>query len=119
MKRVLDISLSSILLILMLLGTAGVSVEKCSCSGKLTLRMLSDAGCCPTEGNCMVVKTLALADYIPTTVDAVDIPAQPVLFQIIPDIVLLQSPALESSCYCGGFTDSSGPVGTTIEILRN
>ena len=117
MKRILNISFSSILLILMLLGTAGVSVEKCSCSGKLKLRMLADAGCCPTEGNCMVVKTLALADYIPTTADAVDAPAQPILFQIIPNIVLLQLPVLESSWHGGGFTDSSGPVGNTIEVL--
>lgn len=102
----------------MLLGTAGVSVEKCSCSGKLKLRMLADAGCCPTEGNCMVVRTLSLAEYIPTTADAFDTPAQPVLFQIVPDIVLLQSPMLESSWHSDGSTDQSGPVGTTIKVLR-
>ncbi|MBO7101866.1 MAG: hypothetical protein J6V98_07610 [Bacteroidales bacterium] len=69
MKRSTNIFLSAIMLMMILLGTSGVSVEKCSCTGKISLALPTDGDCCPDEGGCMTVKYMQLSDYMPTTID--------------------------------------------------
>ena len=118
MKRSLNIVLSLTMLILIMMGTSGVSVEKCSCSGKTTVKMLPKDNCCPSEGHCMIVKTMSLSDYLPVVEAAIDAPAQPVLFQIVPDIVLSWTASPEGWTHHTDYTGSSGPVGTTIAVLR-
>ena len=118
MKRILSIAFSSILLTLLLLGTAGVSVEKCKCSGKVSILVVPVADCCPSEGNCMVVKTMSLTDYIPVSSTTVDLPDQPVLFSIIPDIVLVQDFRSTLQPCSAVSTSPPGRAATTVEVLR-
>lgn len=84
MKRVTNIIMSSIVLTLMLLGTAGVSVERCSCTGKISLALPTEGGCCPDEGGCMTLKSMQLSDYMPTTMASLDMPVQLMLFSVEP-----------------------------------
>ena len=69
------------MLTMILLGTAGVSVEKCSCTGKISLALPTENNCCPEEGDCMTLKSMQLSDYVPTITASLDMPEQPVLFQ--------------------------------------
>lgn len=86
----------------MLLGTTGVSVEKCSCTGKVSLVLVTDNSCCPDESNCMTVKFMQLSDYVPTMASVLDIPLQPMLFPVFPPVELTPSTItewqLESHC---------------------
>ena len=61
MRKVANIIISATVLILLVFGTGGLSLMKCSCSGKVTFVTPSD-GCCPSEGNCMTVKIWKVSD---------------------------------------------------------
>lgn len=91
MKRVANILLFSITLTLMLFGVMGVSVEKCSCTGKISLTMHAERSCCPDEDDCMTVRTMQLSDYLPTTTASLDLPHQPVLFALFPRLAPVQT----------------------------
>ena len=86
MKRVANIVFSTIVLTMMLLGTAGVSVEKCSCTGRISLVLPTEGDCCPDEGGCMTLKSMQLSDYVPTATASLDLPVQPVLFPVFPPV---------------------------------
>lgn len=84
MKRATNILVSAMMLTMILLGATGVSVEKCSCTGKISLVLPTETDCCPDEGDCMTVKSMQLSDYMPTMAASLDLPVQPVLFPVIP-----------------------------------
>lgn len=119
MKRATNIFLSFILLTVMLLGTSGVSVEKCSCTGKISLALPTDNGCCPGEGGCMTVKSMQLSDYVPTMATSIDMPVQPMLFPVFPPEV----PAFLSghSALCPYIHCTEAPPGDlaqTVTVMR-
>ena len=87
------------MLTMILLGTAGVSVEKCSCTGKISLALPTENNCCPEEGDCMTLKSMQLSDYVPTITASLDMPEQPVLFPVIPPII----PTSEAATGANGF----------------
>ena len=91
MKRVANILLSSIALILIFFSVTGISVEKCSCTGKVSLTMHADRSCCPDENDCMTVRTMQLSDYMPTATASLDLPHQPVLFTMFTHLAPVQS----------------------------
>ena len=66
MKRIANIFVSFTVLILLLFGTGGVSLMKCSCSGKVSIVLPTDGRCCPQEGSCMAVKVWKVSDAAPT-----------------------------------------------------
>lgn len=72
MKRLANISIAFTTLILLVLGSGGISVERCACSGKTQFLTLSDFNCCPTEGTCMTVTSAHLSDS--SLPDQVDMP---------------------------------------------
>lgn len=86
MKRVTNILFSSILLVLIFFGTLGVGVEKCSCTGRISLTTQTSEGCCDGESSCMVVKAMHLSDYMPTSAMDVSMPLPPLLFPVFPTI---------------------------------
>ena len=86
MKRATNTLFSVIMLTMILLGTSGVSLEKCSCTGKISLVLPTGDDCCPDEGDCMTLKSMQLSDYIPTMTAGLDIPVLPVLFTRFSDI---------------------------------
>lgn len=103
---------------MILLGTSGVSVEKCSCTGKISLALPTGDDCCPGEGNCMTIKSMQLSDYMPTMTASVDLPVLPVLFSVFPPVV----PTFYSD-YSGYSHNSSaqappGGLAQTIDVLR-
>lgn len=63
-------------MILTLMGTDGVSLERCSCTGRISLVIPVDGECCPGEGGCMTISTMDLSDYVPTHSAHVDAPVQ-------------------------------------------
>lgn len=72
------------MLTMILLGTSGVAIEKCSCTGKVSIALPMDDGCCPEESDCMTVKSMQLSDYMPTMTANLDMPMMPVLFALFP-----------------------------------
>ena len=66
MKRIANIVVSFTVLILLLFGTGGLSLMKCSCSGKVSLVLPTDGSCCPQEGGCMAVRVWKVSDAAPT-----------------------------------------------------
>ena len=101
---------------MMLLASAGIRVEKCSCTGRLSLTMVGH-GCCPDEEDCGVSLSMHLSDYMPVEAGHVDMPAQPLLFSIFP----LSVPCLR---FATAWTPAVGnnpppvPAATTVAILR-
>lgn len=106
------------MLTMILLGTAGVSVEKCSCTGKISLALPTENNCCPEEGDCMTLKSMQLSDYVPTITASLDMPEQPVLFPVIPPIIPTSEAAtgrqLESHCAQA----PPGELAHTVSVLR-
>ena len=118
MKRATNIFLSAIMLTLMLLGVSGVSMEKCSCTGRIALTIPVDMGCCPGENGCMTVKTIQLSDYVPSVTAHVDVPLQPFLFPLFTSYSFdSQTPAIR---HMGSPSAAAPPGGkaSTVTVLR-
>ena len=118
MKRAVNIFLSTVMLILMLFGASGVSVEKCSCTGRIMLTIPTDAGCCPGENGCMTLKTIHLSDYVPSVTAHVDMPLQPFLFPLFTSYNIESlTPAIR---HLGSPCAAAPPGGkaSTVTVLR-
>lgn len=79
MEQMLRKALSIIVPLLILLGTAGMSVERCSCTGRVSVVFPSADDCCPTGSSCKTTVTMQLSDYVPTAATALDPPLLPFL----------------------------------------
>lgn len=66
MKRLTNILATIIALIVFTFCGGGVSMSKCACTGRVSMVMPGDLGCCPTEGGCMTVTTLQVSASEPT-----------------------------------------------------
>ena len=117
MKNAIFILTSSIVLTLMLLGTAGVSIERCSCTGKLSLAMPAPDDCCPGEGNCMTVKTLHLSDYVPTATASIDMPSLPLLFTLFVPLTPVAASAPWQTAH-HSVDSPPGALAETVTVLR-
>lgn len=118
MKRFVNILISSIVLTLMLFSVAGLSVEKCSCTGRVMLTMHVDKDCCPGENGCMTVKSMQLSDYLPTATASLDMPVQPVLFPVFPPTVPTVYGDYGDHGYCGSALAPPGGTAQTVAVLR-
>ena len=119
MKHATNILVSAIMLTMILLGTAGVSVEKCSCTGKISLVLPTESDCCPDEGDCMTVKSMQLSDYMPTATASIDLPVQLVLFAVFPPMIPTTLCGHNTPCpykHYGQFPP--GELSHTIDVLR-
>lgn len=117
MKRATNLFFSVIMLTMILLGTSGVSLEKCSCTGKISLALPTEGDCCPDEGGCMTIKTMQLSDYMPTITASLDLPVLPVLFAVIPPV----APTVYFSPFTFYLSSSLAPPGElaqTVSVLR-
>lgn len=118
MKHKTNIFVSTIMLTLMLFGASGVSVEKCSCTGRVMLTIPADMGCCPGENGCMTVKTIHLSDYVPSMTAHVDMPLQPFMFSLFSSYNYeSQTPAIRHM----GSPNAAAPPGctaNTVTVLR-
>ena len=63
MKALSKIITSLTVLILLVFGTGGIGVAKCNCSGKTSLVLPIERGCCPTESDCMSITVAHISDY--------------------------------------------------------
>lgn len=63
MKVFSKIAITFTVLILLMFGTGGVGFAKCSCSGKISLMIPMDKGCCPMESGCMTISVAHFSDY--------------------------------------------------------
>ena len=121
MKRIANIVVSFTVLILLLFGTGGLSLMRCSCSGKVSLVLPTDKSCCPTEGNCMTVKVWKVSDAALTLQETVGgsevVAAHPVA--VLPSF-LFQDRVLNLMRWPMPLVDSRPPgrVCTSVEILR-
>lgn len=118
MRHTENILTSTIIMILLLMGTAGVSVEKCSCTGHISLTIPIHQGCCPDEGDCMTVKSMQLSDYMPTTAASLEMPIQPALFPVFPPAIL--TPALTAAWQLESHAAKAPPgtLASTVTVLR-
>ena len=67
MKMLSKIAISFTMLILIMFGTGGICVAQCSCTGKTTLMLPIERGCCPMESDCMTITVAHISDYeVPT-----------------------------------------------------
>lgn len=57
------IVISLTMLILIMFGTGGIGVAQCSCTGKTTLVLPIERGCCPMESDCMTITVAHFSDY--------------------------------------------------------
>ena len=109
MKRFANILISSIVLTLMLFSVAGLSVEKCSCTGRVVLTMHVDKDCCPGENGCMTVKSMQLSDYLPTAT---------ALFLRESTTVPTVYGDYGDHGYCGSALAPPGGTAQTVAVLR-
>ncbi len=63
MKVLSKIAISFTVLILLMFGTGGIGVAKCSCTGKTTLVLPIERGCCPMESDCMSITVAHISDF--------------------------------------------------------
>ena len=118
MRRATNIFLSAIMLTMILFNAFGVSIEKCSCTGKISLAIPVDEGCCPGEGGCMTVKSMQLSDYMPTTADKIDMPVFPVLFALFPPIITTSTSFSECLMESHCAEAPPGALANTVSVLR-
>ena len=119
MRRATNIFLSVIMLTMMLLGTTGVSVEKCSCTGKVSLVLPMENGCCPDEGGCMTLKSMQLSDYMPTMTASLDLPVMPMLFAVIPPTAPVALSGHNTLCPYNHCSETPpGGLAQTVAVLR-
>ena len=118
MRHALNTFVSAIMLTMILLGTSGVSLEKCSCTGKISLVLLTEGDCCPDEGGCMTVKSMQLSDYMPTMNASLDIPMQPVLFPVIPPTATTSTATTEWQLESHCAQAPPGELAHTVSVLR-
>ena len=118
MKHATNIFLSVIMLTMILLGTSGVSVEKCSCTGKVSLVLPTDGDCCPGEGGCMTVKSMQLSDYMPTATASLDLPVLPMLFAVIPPAAQENNGDYSGYSYYRFDVAPPGRTPQTVTVLR-
>lgn len=118
MRHSANILTSTFILILLLMGIAGVSVEKCSCTGRITLTLPIHQDCCPDESDCMTVKSMQLSDYVPTTTASLEMPVQTALFPIFPPVVM--GPTLAAEWQLESHCDQAPPgtLAHTVTVLR-
>ena len=69
MKMLSKIAISFTMLILIMFGTGGICVAQCSCTGKTTLMLPIERGCCPMESDCMTITVAHISDYEAPTFD--------------------------------------------------
>jgi hypothetical protein len=119
MKRATNIFFSVIMLTMILLGTSGVSLEKCSCTGKISLALPTDGTCCPDEGSCMTVKSMQLSDYVPTMTASLDLPVLPVLFAVIPPTAPVALSGHSTLCPYNRCSETPpGGLAQTVAVMR-
>ena len=105
------------MLTLMLMWITGVSVEKCSCTGRISLALATDRGCCSDEGSCMTLKSMQLSDYEPASSASPQVPVQPVMFTILcPALPDATATAWHPSVHLAA--TPPGPRPTTVTVLR-
>lgn len=106
------------MLTLMLMGILGVSVERCSCTGRISLTIPTDTDCCAGGNSCMTLKTLHLSDYIPAMTAHVDMPMQPCLFTLFsPSAVKPQAVAASHGWpFCA--EAPPGRLANSVTVLR-
>ena len=119
MKRLANIGFSVLLLVLTIVGTSGISVEKCSCTGRLTLTLQNGEGCCSGKSGCMETIELQLSDYMPTALAAIDVPIQPLLYPVYftnnhEAFVAIEGRLLDSRCD----KDPPGTLAHSVAVLR-
>lgn len=118
MKRTVCIFTSAMVLILMLLGISGVSVERCSCSGRVSLAFSWNGNCCDDESGCMMLKSMQLSDYLPSAHSTLAVPHQPLMSVTTPPVF----PALSlvtwqhTESHCGQAPPDH--LATTVAVLR-
>ncbi|MBO4306909.1 MAG: hypothetical protein J5848_01185 [Bacteroidales bacterium] len=61
MKHFSYISIAFTTLILLVFGSGGVGIEKCACSGKISIANPLSEDCCPNESGCMMVTVVQLS----------------------------------------------------------
>ena len=105
------------MLTLMLMWITGVSVEKCSCTGRVSLALATDRGCCPDSGSCMTMKSMQLSDYEPVSAASLHVPVQPVICTIL---CPAQHVATATVWHHGIHFAATppGPRPTTVTVLR-
>ena len=93
-------------------------MEKCSCTGRVSLAIATNMGCCPGENGCMTVKTIHLSDYMPTMTAHVDMPVQPCLFSLFTPYT--PEPQANASWHQGALYAEAPPgnLATTVTVLR-
>lgn len=63
MKLVSKISIAFTMLIILIFGIGGVGVAKCACSGKTSLVLPMERGCCPMDSDCMSITVAHISDF--------------------------------------------------------
>ena len=89
MKTLSKIAIALTVLILLVFGTGGVGFAKCSCSGKISLTIPLEQGCCPRESGCMTISVAHFSDY--ELQQNSDIPQ--------PEMAVIELPLRLAGCY--------------------
>ena len=93
MKMFSHIIVAFTMLIILTFGGGGVSLVKCACSGRTSIVLPLERGCCPEESGCMTVEVVPFsASEMQQSVD-IDIP--------VPEPMML--PELQTAMISDGF----------------
>ena len=85
MRLVSNIAITLTTLILLVFGAGGIGVTKCACTGKTSLVIPLEQGCCPVDSDCMSVTVVQLSAS--EFQQSVDVPQpQPMLLAATPAI---------------------------------
>lgn len=115
MRRWLNILPVVAALAVLAVGGGGLSLMRCSCSGKVSLASGSD--CCPSEGSCMVFSTLRLSDSAPASTCVPPAPVESVNVFVQPFTVAAASPVADVPC-CNPFENFAPPGVETAMVMR-
>ena len=118
MKQAVNTCISAIMLMLILLGAAGVSVEKCSCTGRISMVLAKADSCCPAKSSCMTVKSMHLSNYLPSPSVTLDMPQLPLLTFSVPPAVPAPSAIRLVAADCHRSQAPPGSLATTVAVLR-
>lgn len=110
MKTIANIALTVLTTLLLTVGSSGIVVEHCNCSGRTWMVVIPDDDCCNGENNCMSFNILQMLEdnlIEPTPFDNQHIVHTPVAI-VLPQLTIANFSSQTTTCNTNRYSPPPG-----------